>query len=113
MDDVNQPLVIDNGSGTIKAGFAGSDRPQVSFFNCVGRPKASNVLSIHGGKLEGLDFVVGSRVREHRGILTIHYPMEHGIIRNWEDMERVWAHVYAKVRCLVRHPSNMDRLCAA
>lgn len=28
---VNQPVVIDNGSGTIKAGFAGQDHPKCFF----------------------------------------------------------------------------------
>lgn len=33
----NQPVVIDNGSGVIKAGFAGGDRPRVVFPSAVGR----------------------------------------------------------------------------
>lgn len=32
MDSLNQPIVIDNGSGTLKAGFAGSDSPTVRLF---------------------------------------------------------------------------------
>ena len=29
----NQPIVIDNGSGLIKAGFAGDEKPRVVFQN--------------------------------------------------------------------------------
>jgi len=32
VDITNQPVVIDNGSGLVKAGFAGDDLPKCSFF---------------------------------------------------------------------------------
>lgn len=35
-------------------------------------------------------------VEEHRGALRVSYPIEHGVVRDWEDMERVWAHAYAE-----------------
>ena len=38
------PIVIDNGSGSIKAGFAGEDKPKVIFPNYVGRPKYNAIL---------------------------------------------------------------------
>jgi centractin len=97
-EEANQPVVIDNGTGILKAGFAGSDRPTSTFYSAVGRPKhqSSNMIRVYGGKLEGSEYVVGDRVMEHRGILKIDYPMEHGIVKNWEDMEKVWAHVYGK-----------------
>uniref|UniRef100_A0A9J2Q1W2 Actin n=1 Tax=Ascaris lumbricoides TaxID=6252 RepID=A0A9J2Q1W2_ASCLU len=46
MDDViaNQPVVIDNGSGIIKAGFAGDQTPKCRFANFVGRPKHTRVM---------------------------------------------------------------------
>ena len=53
--DANQPLVIDNGSGVLKAGFAGEDHPQISFASSIGRPKHrhSNVIRVYGGKVGG------------------------------------------------------------
>lgn len=36
MEQLNQPIVIDNGTGTIKAGFAGSDHPEAYFPSYVG-----------------------------------------------------------------------------
>jgi actin-related protein len=27
-----------------------------------------------------------------RGILTLKYPIEHGIVTNWDDMEKIWHH---------------------
>ncbi|KAI0257622.1 actin-like protein [Lactifluus subvellereus] len=88
----NQPVVIDNGSGTIKAGFAGQDHPKCFFPSYVGRPKHVRVMA---GALEG-DVFIGRRAQEFRGLLKIKYPMEHGIVTDWDDMERIWNWVYAE-----------------
>jgi len=39
--------------------------------------------------LEG-DIFIGPKAEEHRGLLNIRYPMEHGVVRDWNDMERIW-----------------------
>lgn len=88
----NQPVVIDNGSGVIKAGFAGDQIPKYCFPNYVGRPKHVRVMA---GALEG-DIFIGPKAEEHRGLLSIRYPMEHGIVKDWNDMERIWQYVYSK-----------------
>ena len=44
MAEENQILVIDNGSGVVKAGFSGEDAPCSIFPSIVGRPKNLNVL---------------------------------------------------------------------
>ncbi|KAL7981335.1 hypothetical protein Chor_002231 [Crotalus horridus] len=88
----NQPVVIDNGSGVVKAGFAGDQIPKYCFPNYVGRPKHVRVMA---GALEG-DLFIGPKAEEHRGLLSIRYPMEHGIVRDWNDMERIWQYVYSK-----------------
>ncbi|KAF7964642.1 hypothetical protein HWV62_4629, partial [Athelia sp. TMB] len=88
----NQPVVIDNGSGTIKAGFAGQDHPKCFFPSFVGRPKHVRVMA---GALEG-DVFIGRKAQEFRGLLKIKYPMEHGIVTDWDDMERIWSWVYAE-----------------
>lgn len=89
---INQPVVIDNGSGVIKAGFAGDQVPKCHFPNYIGRPKHVRVMA---GALEG-DVFVGPKAEEHRGLLTIRYPMEHGIVTDWNDMERIWQYIYSK-----------------
>ena len=45
------------------------------------------------GALEG-DTFIGNSAQQYRGLLKIRYPLEHGIVTNWDDMERVWQHVY-------------------
>ena len=90
---VNAPIVLDNGSGTIRAGFAGDDVPKCYFPSFVGRPKHVRAMA---GALEG-DIFIGSRAQgEIRGLLKINYPLEHGIVTDWDDMERIWQHVYAE-----------------
>jgi len=89
---VNQPVVIDNGSGVIKAGFAGDTIPKCHFPNYIGRPKHKKIMV---GALEG-DMFVGPKAQEHRGLLSIRYPMEHGIVTDWNDMEKIWQYIYSK-----------------
>jgi centractin len=43
MDTLLEPLVIDNGSGFIKAGVAGQESPRTVFPNTVGRLKYKKV----------------------------------------------------------------------
>jgi len=88
----NAPIVLDNGSGTIRAGFAGEDNPKCYFPSFVGRPKHLRVLA---GALEG-DVFIGQRAQELRGLLRIRYPLEHGIVTDWDDMERIWEWVYGE-----------------
>eukprot|EP01136_Pigoraptor_vietnamica_P012058 Opistho-1_new@51595 len=97
----NQPIVIDNGSGVIKAGFAGEQIPKLIYPSYVGRPKHKRVMA---GAVEG-DHFVGPRAEEYRGLLKLRYPMEHGIVNDWGDMERLWQHIYAP-ECLHTAPEE-------
>lgn len=45
------------------------------------------------GALEG-DTFIGPKAEEHRGLLYIKYPIEHGIVTDWNDMERIWQYIY-------------------
>ncbi len=47
------------------------------------------------GAVEG-DSFIGKKAQELRGLLKINYPMEHGIVTDWEDMERIWQHLYSE-----------------
>jgi len=83
-------LVIDNGSGMVKAGFAGDDAPRAVFPSIVGRPKHTGVMVGMGQK----DSYVGEEAQAKRGILKLEYPISHGIVTSWEDMEKIWHHTF-------------------
>ncbi|XP_027441410.1 actin-related protein T3 [Zalophus californianus] len=83
------PVVIDNGSGMIKVGLAGSREPQFVYRNIIGRAKGQNWVAKDAPEL-----CVGDEAQERRNSLSISYPVERGLVTSWGDMEIMWKHIY-------------------
>jgi actin-related protein len=89
-DEEVQCLVVDNGSGMCKAGFAGEEVPRAVFPCIVGRPKYHNCVV----GMDVKDKFVGEEAQAKRGILKLSYPIAHGMVTNWDDMEAIWHHTF-------------------
>jgi len=61
-------------------------------YHSVGRPKHPRVMA---GAIQD-NLFIGRRAQELRGLLKIKYPMEHGVVTDWDDMERIWGWVYGE-----------------
>jgi len=84
------PLVLDIGSGRLKAGFSGDEKPKLDFESVVGRPRHSFAMVGAGHK----SAYVGDESQEYRGMMTMKYPVERGIVKNWEDWEQLLHYTY-------------------
>lgn len=84
------PIIIDNGSGVSKSGFAGDDAPRSVIPSVIGRPRYESVITAMANK----EAYVGDEAQTKRGMLSLHHPIEHGYVNNWEDMERLWNQIF-------------------
>lgn len=80
--------MIDNGSGVCKCGFAVDTAPQLIFPSILGRPKYNR---------EPVEYLFGDQAQKSRGILRLKYPIQGGVIVEWNDMEKLWAHTFYKL----------------
>ena len=94
----NRAVVIDNGSGYTKVGYAGNVRPDYVFPTAIAAADegASEIGGSARDGLRDLDFCLGDlAVSSTRH--SVNYPVRHGLIENWTNMERVWQ------RCFFEH----------
>ena len=87
-----KPLVLDNGTGFTKNGFAGEDQPRSVFPTIIGYPKHPVVMPDTEGWVR--EFYIGEEAMNLRGILRLHYPVEHGQVKDWEAMENIWHYTF-------------------
>lgn len=86
-----KPIVIDNGSGMVKAGYGGEDAPCAVFSSIIGRPKGAQIMM--GG--DDKQVFIGEEAQQKRGVCNLSYPIEHGIVKSWDDMKLIWQHTFS------------------
>ncbi|KAM9319816.1 actin-1-like [Gastrophryne carolinensis] len=92
-DISSAPVVIfDTGSGLCKAGFSGDQAPKSVIMSLVGRCRSTSKCSMMG--ITKKNYYIGEEAQTLRGVLSLKYPLEHGVVKNWEDMEKIWKHMY-------------------
>lgn len=79
VDLASPPVIIDNGSHTIKAGLSGHDRPTSCDTTVFGSAKFQMPLF--------KESYIGQEAIEKRGILKLSFPIEQGIITEWDRIE--------------------------
>lgn len=77
-------FVLDSGSGVVKCGFAGEEVPRGVFAAAVAHKK---------GNPQG-PFTVGDAAIDNSAGMTVRYPIEHGIVNDWDGLELLWRRAY-------------------
>lgn len=92
-------IVIDNGTGYTKMGFAGNVEPQYIIPTvCATKADEGGVGKRDG--VEDLDFYIGDAAHANSTTHQINYPIRGGIIDNWDNMERMWQRcMFEYLRC--------------
>ena len=89
-DDELNTIVLDNGSSSIKTGFAGDEAPLSIMPNILGYLRHPSIASDTTQK----ESFIGNKALAYRNILNLRYPMERGIVTNWNDMEMIWHYIF-------------------
>ncbi|KAH9791852.1 actin-related protein 2 [Citrus sinensis] len=105
MDNRNV-VVCDNGTGYVKCGFAGENFPNSVFPCVVGRPMLRYEESLMEQELK--DTIVGAAALDLRHQLDVSYPVNNGIVQNWEDMGQVWDHAFFSELKIVPNSSTLS-----
>lgn len=86
-------VVIDNGTGYCKMGFAGNSDPQFIIPSCIAIKENAKVgdtaIRRLGKGVEDLDFYIGDEAQEAANY-SVKWPIRHGIVEDWDLMERFW-----------------------
>ena len=86
-------VVIDNGTGYTKMGYAGNTEPQFIIPSCIAIKESARVgdqaIRRLGKGVEDLDFYIGDEATE-ASTYSLKWPIRHGIVEDWDLMERFW-----------------------
>lgn len=84
-------IIIDPGALHVRVGFVGEEGPRVTFPTVIGRPKVPGIMV----GSEQRDYLVGTQATQMSESFKLSYPIRHGGVEDWEDMEKILDHVFA------------------
>ena len=97
-ENLKLPIIIDIGSGEIKAGFSGEDSPKVVFKNYIGEPKYKKVLSAFNAEDKEINaHYIGEDCGKFMGILKLRHPVKNGKFSNDQDILSIFNYIYSKL----------------
>lgn len=115
MEDDHEPLVVDIGTGFLKAGFASEHAPKHLIPMVIGSPRSAGILV----GMDQKEHYIGSEAIEKKKFLNMRYPVEKGRIKDVksiEDIEHIILHLLtdemlidpAEYKCMVTEPPKVD-----
>ena len=108
-ENLKLPIIIDVGSGLIKAGISGEETPKLIFPNYIGEPKYLKVLRSFNRDIQELkDEYIGNDCLKYLGLLKLKYPIKNGIFENENDIYTIFKYIFQKLEIsneqLKEHP---------
>ena len=91
------PIIVDIGSGEVKAGFSGEENPKVIFQNYFGEPKYKKILRTFNNEQELNEQYIGEDCEKYMGLIKLRFPVKHGVFENGQDILSVFNHVFSKL----------------
>jgi actin-related protein 2 len=91
----HRPIVCDNGTGFVKTGYASENFPAFIFPSMIGKP----LMRYEEENTQGVelkDIMVGDECAKYRSMLDISYPVENGIVKDWEGMRHLWDYTFSE-----------------
>jgi len=95
-------VVIDNGTGYTKMGYAGNCEPQYITPTVISTQegKGSQKAATQKKGIEDLDFYIGDEALGYSKTYDTFYPVRHGQVENWTHMEYFWEQcIFKYLRC--------------
>lgn len=93
------PIVIDNGTGYTKMGYSGNVEPQYIVPTVLATKADEGGVQKRDG-VDDLDFFIGDAAFANSATHQINYPIRHGLVDNWDNMERLWQRcMFEYLRC--------------
>ena len=90
MDHSESAVVIDNGSGFIKAGMSGEDCPRVVQPTLIGVPRMPGIMV----GMDQKEYYVGHEAVDKARFLNMSEPIVNGYIEKWDDMCKIWTQIF-------------------